>query len=106
MPTTCPLLLLLLLGLLALLPASMAISTVMVTVTAAPAPASTSYTDDAAFQNDMLNAHNFYRTEQGVKNVTWNATSAKTAANYSLACIFEHSVCPGAILFFLQKKSG
>jgi uncharacterized protein YkwD len=74
------------------LPAALAQSTVMVTVTAPPAPASTSYTDDTIFQNDMLAAHNFYRYEQGVKNITWNATSAKFAANYSLACVFEHSV--------------
>lgn len=76
------------------LPATLAISTTIVTVTAPPAPASTSFTDDAQFKNDMLAAHNFYRLEQGVKNLTWNDTSAKVAANYSRACVFEHSGGP------------
>lgn len=74
------------------LPSALAINVTVVTVTAAPAPASTSYVDDTTFKNDMLVAHNFYRTEHGVKNLTWNDTSAKYGADYSEACNFVHSV--------------
>lgn len=74
------------------LPAALAVNITVVTVTAPPAPASTSYTDDTTFQDDMLVAHNFYRTEHGVKGLTWNDTSAKIGADYSEACNFVHSV--------------
>jgi uncharacterized protein YkwD len=76
------------------LPATLAVSTTIVTVTAPPAPASTSFVNDTVFKNDMLAAHNFYRAEQGVKNLTWNDTSAKFATNYSKACLFVHSSGP------------
>lgn len=69
-------------------------STVVVTMSAPPAPTSTSYTSDQGFQNDILAATNFYRSEHGVAPVTWNATSAKHALNWSSKCNFEHSVSP------------
>jgi len=68
------------------------VSTIIATVTAAPAPASTSYTNDTIFHSQILLAHNFYRTEHGVKNLTWNDTSARTAQKYSAGCVWKHSV--------------
>jgi hypothetical protein len=70
------------------------VSTITVSATAPVAqPTSTSYTSDSSFQNDMLSATNFYRSEHGVAALTWNATSAKYALNWSSNCNFEHSVC-------------
>jgi uncharacterized protein YkwD len=68
------------------------VSTIVVTQSAPPAPTSTSYTSDQDFQNDMLAATNFYRSEHGVAAVTWNATSAKYAVDWSSKCNFAHSV--------------
>jgi Cysteine-rich secretory protein family len=68
------------------------VSTAIVTQTAAPMPTSTSYTSDQGFQNDMLAATNFYRSEHGVAALTWNTTSAKYALNWSSKCNFAHSV--------------
>jgi len=70
------------------------VSTVTVSATAPATPTSTSYTSDSAFQSDMLSATNFYRNEHGVAALTWNATSAKYAANWSSKCNFEHSGGP------------
>jgi uncharacterized protein YkwD len=68
------------------------VSTIVVTQSAPPAPTSTSYTSDQGFQNDILAATNFYRSEHGVAAVTWNTTSAKYAVNWSSKCNFAHSV--------------
>ncbi|KAE9381276.1 PR-1-like protein [Stipitochalara longipes BDJ] len=70
------------------------VSTTIVTMTAPPVPASTSYTSDQDFQNDILAATNFYRSEHGVAPLTWNATSAKYAADWSSNCNFVHSGGP------------
>jgi len=70
------------------------VSTIVVTQSAPPAPTSTSYTSDQGFQNDILAATNFYRSEHGVAAVTWNATSAKYAVNWSSKCNFAHSGGP------------
>jgi len=69
-----------------------AVSTTIVTMTTPPTPTSTSYTNDQDFQNDMLAATNFYRSEHNVSAVTWNTTSAKYALNWSSKCNFVHSV--------------
>jgi len=74
------------------------VSTTIITMTAPPVPASTSYTNDQTFQNDMLAATNFYRSEHGVAPLAWNATSAKYAVNWSSACNFVHSVSIAAPL--------
>jgi len=63
-----------------------------VTVSAAPTPTSTSYTDDATFEKDMLEAHNFYRGQHNASSLSWNDTSAKVAEGWSEGCEFEHSV--------------
>jgi uncharacterized protein YkwD len=68
------------------------VSTTIVTMTTPPTPTSTSYTNDQDFQNDMLAATNFYRSEHNVSAVTWNTTSAKYALNWSSKCNFVHSV--------------
>lgn len=68
------------------------VTTVAVTVSAPPIPTSTSYTSDQGFQNEMLAATNFYRSEHGVAAVTWNTTSAKYALDWSSNCNFKHSV--------------
>lgn len=67
---------------------------IYVTITAPPAPASTSYTDDSAFQNDMLAASNFYRREHGVADVAWDAQLAAVAADWAARCEFRHSDGP------------
>jgi len=88
-----------------LLPASLAlvlfagtalaeVSTTIITMTAPPVPASTSYTNDQVFQNDILAATNFYRGEHGVAPLAWNATSAKYAVDWSAKCNFVHSGGP------------
>jgi hypothetical protein len=69
------------------------VSTITVSETAPATPTSTSYTNDQTFQSDMLAATNFYRSEHGVAAVTWNATSAQYALNWSSKCVFKHSVC-------------
>jgi hypothetical protein len=63
----------------------------------APAPTSTSFTSDAAFESAMLVAHNFYRTEHATAPLTWNATSATYAAAWSSKCVFKHSVSPPSL---------
>jgi uncharacterized protein YkwD len=68
------------------------VSTTVVTMTSPSTPTSTSYTSDQDFQNDMLAATNFYRSEHNVTAVTWNTTSAKYALDWSSNCNFEHSV--------------
>jgi hypothetical protein len=68
------------------------VSTMVVTMTAAPLPTSTSYLNNQDFQNDMLAATNFYRSEHGVAPLTWNATSAQYAVDWSSKCNFVHSV--------------
>jgi uncharacterized protein YkwD len=68
------------------------VSTTIVTMTTPPTPTSTSYASDQDFQNAMLAATNFYRSEHNVSAVTWNTTSAKYALNWSSNCNFEHSV--------------
>jgi len=42
----------------------------------------------------MINAHNFYRSEHNVSNVSWNDTSATYASNWAKACVFKHSGGP------------
>jgi len=71
-----------------------AVSTVTVSATSPATPTSTSYTNNQTFENDMLAATNFYRSEQGVAAVTWNDTSAKYAQNWSNGCVFQHSGGP------------
>ncbi|KAH8665200.1 CAP domain-containing protein [Tricladium varicosporioides] len=71
------------------------VSTVTLTGSAStPTVTSTSYTDDKTFKNDMLVAHNFYRAEHGAVALVWNDTSARYAADWSKACVFEHSGGP------------
>jgi hypothetical protein len=78
------------------------VSTTVVTMTAAPLPTSTSYLNNQDFQNDMLAATNFYRSEHGVASLTWNTTSAQYAVNWSSKCNFAHSVRFSSFpLFFL-----
>lgn len=69
-----------------------AVSTV--TVSTPPAPTSTSYTSDPVFRDDMLAAHNFYRSEHNASALTWNSTSAKYAANWAFQCRFSHTGGP------------
>ncbi|RDL36903.1 uncharacterized protein BP5553_06255 [Venustampulla echinocandica] len=79
-----------------------AVSTVIVivgTVTitssgAAPTANSTSYTNKAVFEKDILAAHNFYRAEHNATTLKWNDTSAKYASKWSARCEFEHSHGP------------
>jgi hypothetical protein len=86
LPLSLPLILLLLPSTLA------AVSTITVT-SAAPVSTSSSYENDADFQSEILAATNFYRMEQGVAAVTWNASMATYAQKWSDACVFKHSVC-------------
>jgi len=85
------------------------VSTVMATVTAAPAPVptSTQYTNDTEFRNATLTAHNFYRSEHNATALVWNETSAKFAENWASKCSFEHTVCLGSFryLFMLYCSS-
>jgi hypothetical protein len=73
------------------------VSTTIVTMTTPPTPTSTSYTSDQDFQNAILAATNFYRSEHNVSAVTWNTTSAKYALDWSSNCNFEHSVSPNLL---------
>lgn len=80
--------------LLLLIPSTLAaVSTVTVT-SAAPVSTSSSYTNDADFQSQILAATNFYRMEQNVAAVTWNASIATYAQKWSDACVFKHSGGP------------
>ena len=80
-------------SLLLLVPSTLAaVSTITVT-SAAPVSTSSSYTNDADFQSQILAATNFYRMEQDVAAVTWNASIAAYAQKWSDACVFKHSVC-------------
>jgi uncharacterized protein YkwD len=81
---------------------SQTVSTVVVTM-AAPQSTSPSYTSDQTFQNDMLAATNFYRSEHGAAALTWNDTSATYAASWSSKCNFVHSV--SLSLFALEAMS-
>ncbi|KAF4126211.1 SCP protein [Geosmithia morbida] len=42
------------------------------------------------FVNDMLNAHNYYRRQHGVSDVTWSADGAAYAQKKANSCIFGH----------------
>jgi len=70
------------------------VSTVTVSQTAPATPTSTSYTNDQDFQNAILAATNFYRSEHGTAALKWNDTSAKFALNWSQGCVFQHSGGP------------
>ncbi|CAG8950400.1 hypothetical protein HYFRA_00006893 [Hymenoscyphus fraxineus] len=52
------------------------------------------FTDAAAFQNDVLAAHNFYRKQHGAGDLVWNETSAQFGQKWSEACVFKHSGGP------------
>jgi hypothetical protein len=67
-------------------------STITVTTTSPATPTSSSYTSDSDFESAMLTAHNFYRGEHNVSNLSWNDTSATYASNWAKACVFQHSV--------------
>jgi hypothetical protein len=79
--------------LLVLLPSTLAAVSTTTVTSAAPVSTSPSYENDADFQSQILAATNFYRMEQGVAAVTWNASIATYAQKWSDACVFKHSVC-------------
>ena len=73
------------------------ITTLTFTATASAATASditaaSDYDSDNAFMEAALLTHNFYRTEHGIANLTWNETCADYAEKWSEGCVFEHSV--------------
>jgi uncharacterized protein YkwD len=78
-------------------------STVLYTLTASAAassstPGSTQYTDDAAFQSTMLDAHNFFRDEHNASALAWNDTSRTYATGWAGKCVFQHSVRPALFI--------
>ena len=50
------------------------------------------YANDQTFQDQMMNATNFWRNNYGAKPVTWDATLASFANTQMAACIFDHTV--------------
>ncbi len=72
-------------------PLVQAVTVSTITASSTPQPTSSSYTNAATFEKDMLDAHNFYRGEHGVGELKWNTTSATFAASWAKACNFEHS---------------
>jgi len=83
------------LALLTLLPlAAVQAQVSTITLSAAPQATSTQYTKDSDFQQSIIAAHNFYRSEHNASALTWNDTSAKYATDWSDNCDFKHSGGP------------
>ncbi|XMA14312.1 hypothetical protein WAI453_007103 [Rhynchosporium graminicola] len=51
-----------------------------------------SFNDKDIFARDILDAHNFYRNEHGVPDLSWNESSAELAGRWARGCRFVHSV--------------
>ncbi|CZT42871.1 related to the plant PR-1 class of pathogen related proteins [Rhynchosporium secalis] len=53
-----------------------------------------SFKDKDIFARDILDAHNFYRNEHGVPDLSWNESSAELAGRWVRGCRFVHSGGP------------
>lgn len=51
-----------------------------------------SMTDDCEFADHLLNYHNWYREQHSASALTWNASIAATAEQWTSLCTFRHSV--------------
>ncbi|KAF4625774.1 hypothetical protein G7Y89_g12393 [Cudoniella acicularis] len=56
--------------------------------------AASTYTNDDIFKQNMVDGHNFYRSEHGSPPLVWNDTSAAYAQNWANPCVFKHSGGP------------
>lgn len=50
----------------------------------------------ADFKTEMLNGHNWYRSQHAAKALTWDAQAAKIAQAKTDKCVYGHDVCPFA----------
>jgi hypothetical protein len=51
-----------------------------------------SFTDDAKFQSELLVHHNHLRGEHTAGQLVWDPELARTAAELTNTCVYEHSV--------------
>lgn len=71
----------------------MRLSSILPTLTATgmamAAPAKRGPSGD--FKGEMVAAHNFFRSQHGVADLTWSDALASKAQNWANGCKFEHS---------------
>lgn len=67
-------------------------TTIVVTSSPTPSPASPSYTDPKRLEQDALDNTNYYRSQYNASALTWNDTLANYAQRWSDQCHWAHSV--------------
>jgi uncharacterized protein YkwD len=70
----------------------MLVALIMTVLAAAADEATTSYTSDSSFQDDLMNVTNEYRVQHNASKLEWNTTLSDYAQDSADGCKFEHSV--------------